>query len=162
MFGCSRPGAETHVNQIVFDDTTSVDNLKPVDSLLLIKWKISRERRRYFKYFEYFHIGGKFHSEVIKVTGDDYSALVLMTFDSNGDIIDKYEIAGGDCGGPTEFVDKIDLCPYLKSVMISENEFIIRQIRQFTTDTVNWVVTEKDSTEWRILIDEKGRINKKQ
>ena len=161
LLSCSRTTTETDFEQIIFDDTTSSDNLKPVDSGLLKKWKFDSEYRTYFKYYDYLDLGGKFQSKVIKVTGDDYSALVLLTFDNDGNLIDEHEIAGGECGGPTELADKIDLCAYLKSIMINENEFIVRQIQQYTTDTVNWVVTEKDSTEWRIFIDDKGKVKKR-
>jgi len=153
---------ETSFKKIVFEDTVSTDNLKLIDKGLLKRWKYDSEYSGYLNYYEYMDLNGKFTPKVIKITGDDYSALVLLTFDQDGNKIDEYEIAGGDCGGPTELEDKIEFCPYLKSTMISDNEFIVREIQEFTTDTINWVTTERDSTEWRIFIDEKGKIKKRE
>ncbi len=162
IWGCSRTRTtETSFEPVIFDDTTSTDNLKPIDKGLLRKWKYDSEYSGYRNYYDYLDLKGKFRPKVIKITGDDYSALVLLTFDGEGNKIDEYEIAGGDCGGPTELEDKIEFCPYLKSTMVSDTEFIVREIREFTTDTINWVTTERDSTEWRILIDDNGKIKKK-
>jgi hypothetical protein len=159
---CTRTGTtETAFDQIVLEDTVSEDNLKTIDRGLLKKWGNDGPYAEYLSFYYYLDLKGKFSPKVIKKTGDDYSALILMTFDKDGNPIDEYEIAGGDCGGPSELEDKIAFCPYKKSIMISDSEFIVREIHEFTTDTINWVTTESDSIEWRIYIDDKGKIKKK-
>lgn len=152
---------ETSFDQIFLVDTVPENNLKTIDRRLLKKWGYDGPYSEYLHFYYYLDLKGKFNPKVIKKTGDDYSALILITFDKEGNPIDEYEIAGGDCGGPSELEDKIVFCPYKKSIMISDSEFIVREIHEYTTDTINWVATERDSTEWIIQIDDKGQIKRK-
>lgn len=109
----------------------------------------------------YKQLDGQFKPMVVNVSGDDYFALVLYTFDANGKIISQYEISGGPCGGPTELEDKIEFCPIRTSTMISPTTFVVNNIQEFYT---NWEDRELkkpieiDSTQWRIEINELGKI----
>jgi hypothetical protein len=144
--------------EIIFEDR-GLGNLVEIDKGLVKKWYgDSTYESRFYNYYDLVKLSGKFNPWIIKKTGDDYYALVLLTFNNEGNIIDEYEIAGTDCGGPTELEKKIEFCPYKKAIMKNENEFVIRQVQEYSTDLVNWKVTESDSTEWKIKINDFGKI----
>lgn len=87
--------------------------------------------------------------------------MVLYTFDEHGKIFSEYEVSGGQCAGPAELKDRIELCPKRTCTMINATTFVIKSVQEFYT---NWEDLELnksiqvDSTQWRIEIDQSGKI----
>lgn len=148
ILGCTtKTTKQNDFKQIYFRDTISTDKLKEIDYDQLKKWGYDTVYRRYFYYQE---LGGQHKSLVIKVTGDDYHFLTLLTFDHNNKLVDDYKLSGSNCSGPD--------CPFRESVMTNENEFLVREIQEFSDDSVRWVTSKIDTTQWTIKIDQNHKV----
>jgi len=153
---CSRQ-QEKKFESMTFDETKLPTELVKIDDKIVSAWS-NKLDTNYFEYFEFKHLDGQFNPIVIKVSGDDYSALRLLTFDDNERLISDYEISGGPCGGPTELEDKIEFCPSRISRMTSPTTFLVKTIQEFYEDWDDSKPSEVDSTQWKIEIDQHGQI----
>jgi hypothetical protein len=142
---------------IAFDETKLPNDLEKINDKTVVKWS-NKLDTNYFEYFSYKQLGGQFKPIVIKVSGDDYSALRLLTFDNSEHLIGDYEIAGGQCGGPTELEDKIEFCPKKTSKMISPTSLLLKSVQEYYRDWNDSIPMQVDSTHWKIEINNKGQI----
>lgn len=158
--GCSNTKS-SEFNPISFNEELLVKNLKKVDKSTLESWGLHDYALNYRNYEYYRELEGEFKPLVMRVSGDDYFALVLYTFDEQGKILSEYEISGGQCAGPTELENKIEFCSKRTSTMISPTVFIIKSVQRFYADWED-IETNKpveiDSTQWQIKIDPSGKI----
>src|SRR5688572_23233448 len=90
LISCSTQ-QEKKFESIVFDETKLTPDLEKISDKTVSEWS-NKLDTSYFEYFKYKQLDGQFKPIVIKVTGDDYSALRLLTFDDNGHLIQDYEI----------------------------------------------------------------------
>jgi hypothetical protein len=148
---------EKKFETIEFDETKLPSDLAKISNKTVAKWS-NKLDTNYFEYFNYKELGGQFKPIVIKVSGDDYSALRLLTFDDNERLIGDYEIAGGQCGGPTELDDKIEFCAAKTGKMISPTSLIIKSVQEYYRDWNDAIPMQVDSTHWKIEINNTGLI----
>jgi hypothetical protein len=157
LASCSTHQKKKEFEVITFDEAKVPDNLGKISNKTVAGWS-SKLDTNYFEYFKYKEFDGQFKPMVIHVSGDDYFALTLLTFDENENLIADYEIAGGPCGGPTELEDKIEFCPVRTSEMVSPTTFLIKSIQEYYKDWQDSIPMQVDSTHWKIEITNKGQI----
>jgi hypothetical protein len=94
---------------------------------------------------------------VFFVSGDDYSALTLLTVDSLGYPVDKVNIEGGNWGGPTEIGDSLMLSMEPTFSMLNGNEIIKSRSTYYERlhDAYSFFI---DSIVYKSTIDRKGKI----
>lgn len=141
-----------------FDESESIENLKKVDKSTLENWGLKGYALNYRDYEYYKELDGNYRPLIVRVSGDDYFALMLYTFDEHGKILSEYEVSGGQCAGPTELADKIEYCPKRTSTMINPTTFIVKNVQEYYAEYDDEKPVEVDSTQWKIEIDPSGRI----
>jgi len=76
-------------------------------------------------------LSSKPRARIMKITGTDYSGLLLLTFDQEDKVIDSYEVAGGECDGGYDQVDKELLsCQFKQAIINSDKDLTIRKVQE--------------------------------
>jgi hypothetical protein len=106
-------------------------------------------------------LSSKPRARVMKITGTDYSGLLLITFDQEDKVIDSYEIAGGECDGGYEQVDKeLFSCQFKQATVNSDKDLTIRKVQE-VIPIGQKTGHLKELDKWTIKIDDKGKIIEK-
>ena len=88
-------------------DSNTVKRIFPSDSSY---WNFYRTA-----YYSKLHPIGGIQPVILHRKGDDYSAFILINFNSKQEVVDRFELSGGPCAGPDEEDSVLVLCADIHS-----------------------------------------------
>lgn len=100
---------------------------------------------------------------IISIEADDYYAIILMIFDSNKNLISWKELSGGLCAGPSEYEDRMEICPISYSIINNATDFTFISSTEIIPIIDSVVIQDStliDSLTYHLSINNNGIINK--
>jgi hypothetical protein len=101
---------------------------------------------------------GKVQPIIIKVTGTDYTSLILVTTNESGYILSSKILFGGENGGPLNVSDSLLILPPFSRSYFNKNEIKTFSITASINPNKNNIPAIIDSVNYLTTIDENGNI----